>query len=278
MTKTTGPGGGEPEPSDSLRAFGAAVRAFRKRAGMSRAELGTITNYSADTVASIELGRRMAQPDFIAKAGPALDAHDVLAEMTETLERRKGLATWFHRWADLEDRAISLYTYECRVVPGLLQTEAYARAVITSVPPVFEDEEVEQRIAERLARQSILTRKPLISLSFIIEQAVLERQTGGPQVTGEQIDRLLEVARLRNVELQIMPLRRPQHAGHDGPMQLLEAPDHRWLGYFEGQRGSALITDPDEVSIMARRYAIMRSQALNAEETVSLLERMRGDL
>lgn len=139
-------------------------------------------------------------------------------------------------------------------------------------------EEIDRKVTERIARQAILTRNPPIAPSFVIEQAVLERHTGGAVVTAEQIDRLLSVAQLRNVQLQVMPLRQPRHAGHDGSMRLLEARDHRWLGYFEGQRGSALISKPDEVGIMVQRYGIMRSQALNPEDTVSLLEPMRGDL
>lgn len=274
----TGAVGGEPEPSDGLRAFGAAMRAFREHAGVSREQLAAQTNYSLETIRSVEIGRRAPQPPLIAGVERELNALGVLTAMADTLEKKKGLAVWFRNWADLEALAVSLYTYECRVVPGLLQTEAYARTVITSVPPVMDEEEVERKVAKRLARQGLLSRTPLVSLNFIIEEAVLVRGTGGPAVMGDQIDHLLTCARLRNVDLQLMPLKQPQHAGHDGPMQLLETPDHRWLGYFEGQRGSSTIADPNEVSIMAQRYAIMRSQALTPDDTVSLLERMRGDL
>lgn len=274
----TGAVGGEPEPSDGLRAFGAALKAFREHAGMSREQLASQTNYSLETIRSVEIGRRFPQPPLIAGAEKELNALGVLTAMATTLEKKKGVAVWFRDWAELEQMAISLYAYECRLVPGLLQTEAYARSIFANVPPKASDEEVEEQVASRLARQELLRKVPLISFSFIIEEAVLLRQTGGVDVTRGQIDHLLACAQLRNVDLQIMPLRQPRHAGHDGSMRLLECPDHRWLGYVDGPRKSVLIADADDLSVMAQRYAIMRSQALTPDDTVSLLQRMRGDL
>jgi transcriptional regulator with XRE-family HTH domain len=273
-----GGGNGEPEASDSLKAFGAAVKTFRDRAGLTQEQLAPLVNYSVPTVASIEQGRRFPQADFIDRAEEVLDAFGVLRAMAGHLARRPGLASWFRQWAALEESAISLCTYECRVVPGLLQTEAYARAVTRSVPPPMDDEQVEERVAQRLDRQRLLTRKPPIALSFILEQALLDRHTGGAEVTAQLIEHLLRAGKLWNVELQIMPLQQPWHAGYDGPMQLLETPEHRWLGYTEGQRGSHLITDREDVSVLHQRYAIMRSQALTPEDSLTLLEQMRGTL
>ncbi|MBL1096483.1 helix-turn-helix domain-containing protein [Streptomyces coffeae] len=268
----------EPEPSDGLRAFGAVVKVFRERAGLTQEELAPLVRYSPQTVASIEQGRRFPQQDFVERAEDVLDAFGVLRAAAKYLARRKGLASWFRQWAGLEEQAISLCTYECRVVPGLLQTEAYARAVTVSVPPPPEEEQVEQRVDARLARQQLLHRKPPIAFSFIVEQALLERHTGGVDVTKELIDRLLEVAELWNIELQIMPLRQPFHAGLDGPLQLLETADNGWLGYIEGQRHSQLVSDRKDVSALLQRYAKMRSQALTPEDSAGLLKRIRGAL
>jgi hypothetical protein len=145
-----------------------------------------------------------------------------------------------------------------------------------SVPPPLDEVEIEQRVADRMARKELLTRKPLVAYSSIIEQAVFERCTGGPDVMRGQIDHLLECSEANNVELQVMPLRQESHAGINGPMHLAENADHRWLGYFEGQLGSVLISEPKEVSIVLQRYAKMRSQALTPKDSVSLLERIRG--
>ncbi|MFE9171122.1 Scr1 family TA system antitoxin-like transcriptional regulator [Streptomyces kebangsaanensis] len=279
---TAGAGvGGEPECSDSLRTFGAVVQALREHAGLSRAELGELVRFSKHTVASVELGRRMPDPAFVERAEPALGNTGALRKAAAHLARQPGLAAWFRQWARLEAMAISLCTYECRVVPGLLQTEAYARAVSLSVPPLPDEEEMSARIAARLARQELLStrRKPPTAFSFILEQAVLERYTGGKEVTRELLDHLLGVMeRHWNVEVQVMPLRRPVHAGLDGPLQLLETPENQWFAYSEGQKNGRLITDRKEISVLQQRYAKLRSQALAPEDSVSLLKRMRGAL
>ncbi|MFF7551554.1 Scr1 family TA system antitoxin-like transcriptional regulator [Streptomyces olivaceus] len=274
-------GGVEPERSDSLRTFGEVVKAFRKRAGLTQEEFAPRVRYSLPTVASIEQGRRFPPGDFVDRAEEVLDAFGALRGAARHLSRQPGLASWFRQWARFEAEAVSLYTYECRVVPGLLQTEGYARAVSFSVPPLPAEEEMNDRIAARMARHALLAtdRKPPTAFSFIIEQAVLERGTGGGEVTRELYDHLVgTVERHWNVEFQLMPLRQPVHAGLDGPMRLAETPDHQWFGYSEGQENGRLISDRKEISRLHQRYAKMRSQALTPEDSLSLLKRMRGAL
>lgn len=283
MTDGTGgsQGGGEPEVSDSLRTFGEVFKAFRKRAGLTQEEFAELVPYSVQTVAKIEQGRRFPQPDFVERAEEALDAFGALRGAARHLSRQPGLASWFRQWAKFEAEAVSLYTYECRVVPGLLQTQAYARAVSFSVPPLPDEQQLSERIAARIARQDLLatSRKPPTAFSFIVEQAVLERHTGGETVTRELYDHLVDVAeRHWNVEFQLMPLRQPVHAGLDGPLQLAETPENRWFGYSEGQKNGRLITDPKEISVLQQRYAKMRSQALTPEDSLGLLKRLRGAL
>ncbi|WAC99270.1 helix-turn-helix domain-containing protein [Streptomyces sp. NA13] len=277
----TGAGGAEPGASDSLRTFGAVVQALREHAGLSREEFGALVRFSKHTVASVEQGRRMPDRDFVERAEEALGNTGALRKAAPHLSRQAGLAIWFRQWARLEATAISLYTYECRVVPGLLQTEAYARALSLNVPPLPDPEELEERIAARMARQELLavTRKPPTAFSFIVEQAVLERWTGGEEVTRGQFDRLLEVIeRNWNVEFQVMPLRQPSHAGTDGPMRLAEAPDNQWFAYSEGQQNGRLIAHTKEISLLQQRYAKLRSQALTPEDSLGLLKRLRGAL
>ncbi|WP_344259018.1 helix-turn-helix transcriptional regulator [Streptomyces sodiiphilus] len=276
-----GPGTGfgpEPEVSDSLRTFGAFVQALREHAGLTRAQFAKLISYSKHTVASVEQGRRMPDCDFVERAEAVLGNTGALRRAAVHLSRQAGLASWFRQWARLETKAVTLWTYECRVIPGLLQTERYARAVTKSVPPVKNEEQVAQQVAARLERQQLFDRMPAITFSFVIEQALIERGTGGPEVTRELLDHLLERSSQFNVELQIMPRLQPDHAGFDGPLMLLESPDHKWFGYAEGQRGGMLITHPKEVSIMLQRYARLRSQALNSEDSRSLLRQLRGAL
>ncbi|GAA3157643.1 hypothetical protein GCM10010521_52080 [Streptomyces rameus] len=120
--------------------------------------------------------------------------------------------------------------------------------------------------------------RPNTAFSFIMEEHLFQRRTGGADTARELIDHVVEVGQLRNVEIQIMPTVRESHAGLAGPMQLLETPTHRWFAYCEGQRGGLLVSDPKEISILHQRYARMRSQALTIADSLSLLQRMRGDL
>ena len=281
---TEGPAAGtgaEPESSDSLRTFGAFLQALREHAGYSREEFGALVRFSKHTVASVEQGRRIPDVDFVERAEAVLGNTGALRKAVRHIARQPGLASWFRRWAGLETTAINLNTYDCRVVPGLLQTESYARAISLSVPPLVSDEALTERVVARLERQELLStrREPPCAFSFIVEQAVLERHTGGEVVTRELFEHLLglELAHW-NVELQIMPLRQPVHAGLDGPIALLETPENRWFAYSEGQKNGRLISDTKEISVLQQRYAKLRTQALTPEDSRALLERMRGAL
>ncbi|MCW5250586.1 helix-turn-helix domain-containing protein [Streptomyces sp. SHP 1-2] len=271
-------GGAEPGASDSLRTFGAVVQALREHTGLSREEFGALVGYSKHTVASVEQGRRMPDRDFVERAEPVLGGTGALRKAAPHLSRQAGLASWFRQWARLEASAVTVWTYDGRVIPGLLQTEAYARAVTESVPPVKDEEQVAKQVTARLERQHLFDRRPPIAFSFIIEQALLERGTGGPEVMREQLDSLLERSSQFNIELQVMPRYQPEHAGLDGPLTLVESPENKWFGYAEGQRGGMLITDPKEVSIMLQRYAKLRSQALNSDDSTGLMRQLRGAL
>ncbi|MDT0379591.1 helix-turn-helix transcriptional regulator [Streptomyces sp. DSM 42041] len=269
--------GGEPEASDSLRTFGAVVQALREHAGLTRDEFACLVRYSRHTVASVEQGRRMPDASFVEQAEEALGNTGVLRKAAQHLSRQPGLASWFRQWARLEAEAISLYTYECRLIPGLLQTEAYARTLFTHQLPPLGDAQIEAQLAARTERQRLLWERPHTTFSFILEQQVFTRRTGGATVTRDAIDRVLEASLLRNVEVQLMPEICETHAGLDGPIQLLESPDNRWYAYGEGQRGGILHSDSREVSILQSRYARMRSQALTLDDSRGLLQQMRGE-
>jgi len=268
----------EPESSDSLRTFGAVVQALREHAGLNREEFGELVRFSKHTVASIELGRRMPDPKFVERAESALGNTGALRKAAGHLARQPGLAAWFRQWARMEASAITLYTYECRLIPGLLQTEAYARTLFTNQLPPFDDAQIEAQWAARAERQRLLRERPNTAFAFLLEEGVFLRCTGGVEVTQELIGHVLEIAELRNVEIQIMPQVQETHAGLDGPMRLLETPENTWFAYCEGQRGGLFISDRKEVSVLQRRYARMRSQALTLKDSVSLLRQMRGAL
>ncbi|MEU5099565.1 helix-turn-helix transcriptional regulator [Streptomyces sp. NPDC020996] len=268
----------EPHPSDSLRTFGAVVQALREHAGLSRAELAVLVQYSKHTVASVELGRRMPDQAFIERAEEALGNTGALRKAARHLTRGEaGLAAWFRRWARLEREAVSLCTYECRLLPGLLQSEAYARAVFDNSIPLLTDEQTEAQLTARMGRQAMLRERPTVPFSFIVEESVFRRGLGGPQVQASMLDHVLELTAPRNVTFQVVPLELEFHGCLDGPVRILETQEGRRLGYSEGQQNGRLISDPKEMSLLCRRYDTLRSQALNPRESRDLLERLRGE-
>ncbi|MEU1176868.1 helix-turn-helix transcriptional regulator [Streptomyces sp. NPDC005820] len=271
----------EPDPSDSLRTFGAVAQALREHAGYSRAEFADLVRFSKHTVESVELGRRMPDLAFVERAEEVLGNTGALRRGSRYVTRGRGdvgLAAWFRRWARLEREAVSLCTYECRLVPGLLQSEGYARALFENRLPLLTDEQLEAQVEARRERQRMLYERPTVPFHFIVEEGVFRRRLGGADVLRGQLDHVLERTGCRNVTLQLMPMEAEFHACLDGPVRLLETPKGQGLAYCEGQENGRLISDPKEVRVLHQRYDTLRSQALNPKDSRGLLERLRGEL
>ncbi|MFF8511419.1 Scr1 family TA system antitoxin-like transcriptional regulator [Streptomyces sp. NPDC015492] len=272
------PKGSEPETSESLRAFGEVVKVFRRRAGLTQEQFAPRVGYSVPTIASIEQGRRLPSKEFVERAEDVLDGFGALKAAAKHLTRKAGLAKWFEGWAELEPLAVTLYTYENRLVPGLLQTSAYARTLFEEQIPAMGDDKIESNLIRRMERARILAERAETIFSFIIEEVALRRQVTTPEAMREQIDHILSVGERRNIDIQVMPQSRGYHAGLGGPLCLLETDENTWYAYCEGQGTGQLISDPKEVSILQQRYARMRAQALSVEATTSLLREIRGAL
>ncbi|MFJ5261420.1 helix-turn-helix domain-containing protein [Streptomyces sp. NPDC088387] len=270
--------GGEPESSDSMRTFGGFVQGLREHVGLSREQFGERVHMSKHSVASIELGRRLADERFVELAEAALGNTGALRRAFGKVARQPGFASWFRLWARLEKEAVRLDTYECRILPGLLQSEAYARAAFSNNIPLLNDDEMEAQVQARMERQRLLTELPHTSFSFIIDEAVLRSRLGGDDVMRGALDHVLQCGAKRNVDVQIMPMNYQAHACLSGPLQLLETQEGKRYAYAEGQQHGRLVADVKEVVILGRRYATLRSQAVSPEDSVSLLERMRGAL
>ncbi|MEU0843685.1 helix-turn-helix transcriptional regulator [Streptomyces sp. NPDC005962] len=274
-----GNGDREPDPSDSLRTFGAVVQALREHAGLSRAQFGELVRFSKHTVESVELGRRMPEESFVERAEEVFGNTGALRRAARFLSRGEpGFAAWFQRWARLERKAVNLCTYECRLVPGLLQSGEYAYAVFEGTIPLLTDEQLETQAIARMERQTMLYERPEVPFSFIVEEHVFRRRFGDRAKRRNLLDHVLKLAALRNVKLQIIPVEGPLHACLDGPVQLLETREGRRLAYSEGQQTGRLIADRKEVSLLQQRYDTLRSQALTPDDSRGLLERLRGAL
>ncbi|MFH9980211.1 helix-turn-helix domain-containing protein [Streptomyces sp. NPDC017179] len=259
-------------------AYGVLLQHLRKRCGLNQQQLGEAIGYSLEQVASVEQGRRPAKAAFTVAADRVLEAGGVLEALQDEVDRAK-LPRFFRNVALLEAEALSRFSYDPLLIPGLLQTEAYAQALLEAHFPPLDEEIVEQRVAARLARQTLLSRKnPPVVFVFIVEEGALRRVVGSSTVMREQLEHLLTCAQMRNVELQVMPTARGAHSGLNGPMVLLESTHRKRHVYVEAQDVVTVRSDDDEVSEFWLRYGMLRTQALNTEESSRLIERMAGEL
>lgn len=259
-----------------VTAFGRQLKLLRTRAGLDRSEFGGSTGYAAPTIAAFEQGRRIPPARFIDRADEVLDAGGVLRALREEVLRAQ-YPSYFRDAARLEAGAVGVCVYAAHLVPGLLQTEDYARAVFQWQRPLLEEDVIEQRLAARMARKEVLSRHPAPLLSFVIEEAVLYRTVGGSAVLDGQHDHLLDLGQARNVEIQVMPTTCTDHAGLGGPFNLIQTEDGRRIAYTEVQDDSRLYTDRRKVHELEARYNLLRSQALTPSESLAFIEKLRGD-
>ncbi|MBT3150494.1 helix-turn-helix transcriptional regulator [Streptomyces sp. CHD11] len=279
---TGGETDGTDEVADLFRALGRQIKVARERAGLSQKELGDRLGYGEETISSVERARRTPQPELLVAVDTLLECGGLLASAAEDVERAKTRRRvrhpeWFKDYARLEQEAVELHDYSSLVLPGLLQTEAHANVVFRTRQPFLDEATIEQRVAARLDRQQIFDRWPPPFTTFTIEESVLRRPLGGWDVHREQLEALLRFGRLRSVELQVLPMERKEHPSLGGPFIMLTPKGKPQVAYLEVQHISRLITDPDEVRILAARYGSIRAQALTPEESLTLIKKMLGD-
>ncbi|WSJ71860.1 helix-turn-helix transcriptional regulator [Kitasatospora sp. NBC_01250] len=271
------------DSSEFFRAIGKQLKLLRERQGLTQREVAHILGYSEDLVSSLERGRRVPQKDYMLAVDKLLKAEGIMVVTQEEIDKAQQKAkirhpAWFRDYALLEAQAIERHQYSTHDIPGLLQTEEHARALFSARRPLLAEATIEERVLARMARQQILEVWPFCDTSWIIEEAVLRRPVGGREVHRHQLEKLLHVSRKRNVEIQVMPTERPEHAGMSGPFVLLTPKGKPQLGYIEVQSFSHLTKDPEEVRILAAQYGSLRAQALTPLETQALIEKMLGEL
>ncbi|MEU1145931.1 helix-turn-helix transcriptional regulator [Streptomyces sp. NPDC005863] len=260
-----------------MKMVGALLAVHREAAGYTQRSLAERFVVSEEQIASIEQGRRSLKMDLAVQLDDLLCTHGTLETAVANMPEVDLVPRWAEEYMDLEREAVSLSWYDNQVLPGLIQTPAYAQGVFQNEVPALTADEIELRVTARMERQDILHRKEPPTICFIISEVTLLDRLGGDQVRAEQLGRLRETASLPGITLQVMPIGRTSHAGLSGPFILIETPEHQRLGYTEAQRGSQLIADPDEVSILERKCAMLRTQALDVELTLGLLDRLLGE-
>ncbi|MFD5569899.1 helix-turn-helix domain-containing protein [Streptomyces cadmiisoli] len=273
--------GWEVDPDDEwgvavITTVGRQLKLRREARGMRAAEFGVAVGYGEDLVYKIEGGKRIPRQEYLDKADEVLSAGGLIAAAWEDVKRVR-YPKKVRELGKLEAKAVEIALYECHIIPGLLQTSEHARSVIGAAQPPYSPDDVERMVAARLARQSVFERSPAPALSFVLEEGVLRRPIGGTMAWRQQLERLLEVGRLHNVVLQVMPMNCDTHSGLDGRIELLKFPDGTAVGRSDGAFNGRATTEPKHLRILELRYGTIRAQALSPRESLALIEQLLGE-
>ncbi|MFJ4845332.1 MULTISPECIES: Scr1 family TA system antitoxin-like transcriptional regulator [unclassified Streptomyces] len=255
------------QPPMAWRYCGNQVKLWREQAGVTRERLADEAGYGIETVRSMELGRRRPMLRLLQVADHLCGAGGKLVAAQEFLKPEK-FPERTREFMQAEAEAVALYGCEPLLIPGLLQTEAYVRALIGNSCPPLDDETIEERVTARMARQERLRRKPTVLFGFVIYEAALHSGVGGPEVMRSRMHHLLAVGAMRNVAVQVLPVDRAAYPALSGSLVLLETEDH------EHYETSALYSEPARVSTLSQRHGIIRMQALGVEESAQFIGRV----
>jgi transcriptional regulator with XRE-family HTH domain len=273
--------GWEVDPDDEwgvavITTVGRQLKLRREAVGMRAAEFAVAVGYGEDLVYKVEGGKRIPRKEYLDRADEVLGAGGLVAAAWEDVKKVR-YPKKVRELGKLESKAIEIALYECHIIPGLLQTSEHARSVIGAAQPPYSPDDVERMVAARLARQSVFERSPAPALSFVLEEGVLRRPIGGTMVWRQQLERLLEVGRLHNVVLQVMPMNCDTHSGLDGRIELLKFPDGTAVGRSDGAFNGRPISEPKHLRILELRYGTIRAQALSPRESLALIEQLLGE-
>jgi hypothetical protein len=245
--------------------LGAQLRRLRDGANISREDAGYHIRASGSKISRMELGRVSFKErdvsDLLEFYGVTdRGQRDALIELTREANATPWWQTyqdvvpdWFGVYVGLEEAAQLIRVYEIQFVPGLMQTEEYARAVVMQGAPGLDPDEVERRVAVRMGRQKMLTRENPPRFWAVVDEAALRRPMGGRDVLAAQIERLMDAIGEPNITLQVMPFRYGGHAAEGGAFTIMRFPeaDLPDMVYMEYLTGALYLDKPDEVE----RYA-----------------------
>jgi len=266
----------EDDSSAIMKLVGRQIKMWREGADLTQVEFGAAIGYGEEMVSKVERGIRIPREQFLDNADRVTNAGGKLSGLKPDVAEAR-YPKKVRDIAKLEAEAVEIGSYGTHNLAGLLQTESYARALFEMRRPMYSADQVDRLVEARMERQSIFDRLPLVVLTFVLEEVLLRRPLGGREVLREQLEHLLEVGRLRHVEIQVMPTDREDHAGMGGELSVLRLRDGSSVGYSEAPLTSSLVTDPRDVQIMEIRYGIIRSQALSPRESLAFIEKVRGE-
>ncbi|MCE7080056.1 helix-turn-helix transcriptional regulator [Streptomyces sp. ST2-7A] len=242
--------------------FGARVRKLRTAAGLTQAELGRRAYVVDSRITQIERACGARPTLELARAlDEILDADSLLTDLWPYVYRET-FPDWSRTFMEYSARAVRIHQYAAHVVPGLLQTPDYARAVLSKGRSLRDEAHLNERLTARLRRQERLREPDQPELWLVLDEAVLRRPVGGWKVMRAQLERLLEATRDPRVTLQVLPFDQGEHDSMGGSLTVLTLPDQTEIAYTEGADYGQLVEDPSEVGLYSFLYDRLRAVAL----------------
>jgi transcriptional regulator with XRE-family HTH domain len=267
----------EPAESSGRGRFGAELKAHRLAKGWTQVELGKKLGYSGSFVSDVERGDRSSSEDFARRSDEVFGLPGTFIRHWEDLQR-EAFPTWFAPIVPIEREAVKISGWELGAVPGLLQTEQYARALIRARRPQDDEEGVERTVRARMDRQGILSRPKPSMIWYVLSEGVIRQAVGGTEVMSAQLDKLIKAAETPGFVVQVLPFSAQQHAGIDGLLYLYERTGQPLVAYCETFGGARLIEDQQEVSDLTTVMGMLRAAALSPWDSVALARTIRRDL
>ncbi|QQQ74954.1 helix-turn-helix domain-containing protein [Saccharothrix sp. 6-C] len=275
-------------PTLRKRRLVSELRRLREAADLTIEDVAERLECSASKISRIETGRVGVTPRDVRDMLSAYGADRATSEELVQLARDARRRAWWDEFGDIapgryvgfEADAEWVRTYQGLMVPGLLQSEAYTRALIRAVLPGAEPAEVDRRVELRKARQALLLEDDPLRLHVVVDEAALRRLVGGPEVMAEQLARLTEVGKLRNITLQVAPFEAGGHAAMDGPFVILSFPEQSdpAVVYIESPKGDVYWEQPADVARYADMFARLSAQSLDPAASSALIGRVAREL
>jgi transcriptional regulator with XRE-family HTH domain len=257
--------------------FGKALKFFRERAGLSQMELAALANYDNTVISKIERGDRPPAEGFpeLMDSIPQLGTKGALTQLWGWLKdsvRHRAYPGWFDPWPDHEAKATALRNFELVLIPGLLQTDQYARAVLrTRIGDT--DEEIDAMVAARMERQTVLAKDRPPTFWAVLDEGVLHRPVGGPHVMREQLDRLADAARRPNIVIQVIRTSAGAHDGlRGGAFVIAEFADHAPVAYQDTAVQGMIVDRTEDIGSLMVLWDTLKSEALPRAASLDLIE------
>ncbi|GAB7049385.1 helix-turn-helix domain-containing protein [Catenuloplanes indicus] len=258
-----------------LRALGHELRLARERKGITQEALAAKIHFSNTHVSAVETGKRPPSAELIHRADDALTTGGLLGRLLDAAHEaasREIMPEWFRPWADIEQTATALRTYQQFVISGLLQTPDYARAVLRAGMLTTDETALQRATDARIQRQQILTSKTPPELIMILEESVLHRPIGSPEIMRAQLDSLITASTAGRVELHILPTDIGAHRGMSGSFVLASVPHAPDLALLDTQLRDLMIESPEAVDALRRTWEGLLGEALPQRLSINLIK------